>query len=93
MQQDASNIADDLKQAPEQHADHEPGGAPSHAEANVNEAGKGVEGEEEAVGGEGGLVLVDAPFDGAEGEGAVCVGAEDDYGLAGGESWFVGGHD
>ena len=58
----ASDVADDLAQAAEQHAGHEAPATPSKAEVRVDDANNGKQDEENNVAGKRGAVLVDTPF-------------------------------
>jgi len=78
LQHNPPRIANLLTNAPKQHGSHESPGAVSDPLRQMDDQGDTEEGDEDGAGGEGGLVFVDAVGDGADGEGAVFVGAVGD---------------
>lgn len=75
---DASNVSDNLNDTTEHHKGHVPPGPPVEAEEDVDAHGDGVEDDEGDVCSQAGLILVDAPLEGAEVEGTVGIRAKDD---------------
>lgn len=78
VEDDAADVANHLNQTAKDHKRHEPPASPLDAEKDVDCTGNGKEDEKGDVGRQGGPVLVDAPFDRAQGEGAVGIGAKGD---------------
>lgn len=64
MEEDSSNVADNLSHAADEHGDGEAPSPPPEAEIEMSQADGGKEGGKDDVGGERGLVGEDAPFHG-----------------------------
>lgn len=77
VEDDATDVSQRDDEAAGYHAAHEPPGTPSDAEIGVDHGGDGEEGDEGAVGCQRGPVAVHAHLDGAEVEGTVGSGTED----------------
>lgn len=76
VQHDAPDVADNLRETPEQHTRHEPPAAPSPAQIGMDGGDDAKRSGEEDVGRQRRAKAVDAPFHGADGQGAVGVGAK-----------------
>lgn len=88
---DATNVAQNLADAAEEHTRQEAPAAPADAEKGVTSANQGKEDEEDDVGGQRRAVAKHAPFDGAVVEAARRVGAKDVVGAVR-EISHVAGH-
>lgn len=78
VEHDATDVSDNLAQAPKQDTAHETPATPSETQVGVGHADNAEQGEKSNVGRQRWAVLVDAPFDRAGVEVAGGVGAEGD---------------
>lgn len=76
MHNDAANVANDLIEEAKDHGNSKTAERlpPTEALISVNDNGKGKESDEDGAGGDGRLVIENAPFDGTDGERTVGVG-------------------
>lgn len=71
VEDQTSNVANNLKKTTQKHENHEESLAPTNTEVDVRNHGEDIENDKDGVGGQRGTILVDAPFYRAEVKGAV----------------------
>lgn len=81
VEEDSSDVSDNLSNAADEHGDREAPGPPPEAEIEMSQPDDGKQGGKDDVGGERGLVGQDAPFHGAVVEGARLIGSKCDDGV------------
>lgn len=81
MEEDSSNVSDNLSDTADEQGDREAPSPPSEAEIEMNQADGSEEGGKGNICGERGLVGEDAPFDGAVVQVARLTGTERDDGV------------
>lgn len=81
MEEDSSDVSDNLSDAADEHGDREAPNPPPEAEIEVNQPDESKQDGKDNVGGKRGLVGEDAPFHGAVVEIARLIGSEGDDGV------------
>jgi hypothetical protein len=76
IEHDTANIADDLGDTTEDHADHEAPTPPFDTQHSVGDSNESEESEDSGISWQRRSVLVDTPFDGTAIEGTGGIGAE-----------------